>query len=196
LAGAPARGRTAVTWLATAATAALAISPGAPARAERAERADDGTQSEQVFAQRALCVMSDPQNGWRPCVGLARDGLSYHDFYLLAGRPALAEKDEHRWWRRQILIASGVGTTALGTLSLIPFAAGKRWIPLPLSLGAIAGGVVLAVLGTRVPEDPIVDSAEATDLARHYNLHLREQLGLPPPEGVHVVMGIAVARRF
>ena len=106
--------------------ASLVVARVAPVLADGGDGRGGAPAPELVFKQTTLCVLADAQNGWRPCVGIDRDAISYRDFYLIAGRKALADDDERRWWRRQILMASGVGVTVLGTLSLVPLAAGKR----------------------------------------------------------------------
>jgi hypothetical protein len=45
----------------------------------------------------------------------------------------------------------------LGTLGLVPLAVGKSWIPLPPRWVRYPG-VVLAILGTAVSEDAIIES--------------------------------------
>jgi hypothetical protein len=152
---------------------------------------------EVLFSQTTLCIRPDSDRGWRPCVGRMADALSYRDFYLIAGRPELAEQDEGRWRRRQWLIASGIGLTLLGGLSLLPaLVAGKNVVPVPLSIAAMAGGLTVGILGSHTSQEPVLDAGAAADLARAYNLRLRNRLGLPPLGSQQVMLGAGVRGTF
>jgi hypothetical protein len=151
---------------------------------------------EEVFSYDALCVHDDPEHDWSPCRGIAHDGISYADFYRIAGRQDLASADHSRWFRRQLGLSIGAVALVLGAASALPRLGGKSIAPLWLSAGTVAAGLALYVWGTQISQEPLVDRPAADELARAYNRGLRERLGLPSADGRRLAIGLGFQRAF
>jgi len=179
-----------------AAPAHAATSESSGGSTPLAVAANDLPPAEAQFSEDQLCVVSDREHGWRPCRGRSRDALSYQDFYRLAQRPDLAEADDARWYRRQLRFAAGAVAIVAGLVTFAPRLAGKSIVPWWASAAIVGGGVGLVVWGAQTSQEPLVGPEDAGEMADSYNRGLRRRLGLPPPGGGRLAIGVTYQRSF